>query len=72
MGKGEKAMKALVRAHKLARGEISYENLIRKAITMNDSDCKKYLCSFIQDVDTAKDLVSDVHNLLTEMGYFNR
>jgi hypothetical protein len=68
----ENKMKVLKTAYHLAEGKMDYERLIRCAITMNASDCKKYLCSFIQNVDTSKDLVSDVHNLLTEMGYFNR
>ena len=59
-----KTGKILSEAYHLAEGRMDHEALIRKAITMTDSDCKAYLARFIRDTDEAKELVVALHNLL--------
>ena len=47
----------MVKIYQLAKGRVDYEAIIRKAIAMNDSDCKAYLASFIQNMDKARKLI---------------
>ena len=53
----------MVKVYQLAKGRADYEAIIRKAIAMNDSDCKAYLASFIHILDEARKLIQALYEL---------